>query len=196
MNKQQSTKSVIKTPTEKDLLKMIKPEIITMIKQSIDNKIPAYDLMKITKDPGHYIIMSNKPVPEIACKNDNFRIGDLYCWYNGTSTVGLRKRIKSHLHRKDINAQLNSSSGIAVEVISEELIIKEWKRKGKNYKEARGYYKKAKGDGSLRFLNGIQNNYDADFYVALIPGSLIASPIELIFRQEFGTPPLCQYHKR
>lgn len=170
---------------EKQLLEELRPLVSELVAAALVNKVIA-KLPNIINKPGHYIILSDKPVPEVACKSPNYKIGDLYCWYNGTSR-GIRGRIRNHLHRKDLNAQLSSSSGIAVETILRADIPLD-----KNL----AYFKKVNEDGSVRFLNGIQSNYPANFWIAEIESEYLDSVIEKMFREEYGVPPLCQYTNR
>ncbi len=171
--------------------------MVSYLQKSIEDMstVDLNSIKNITKDSGHYIILSDKPAPEIACKNDNFKIGDLWCWYNGTSK-NIRARIKSHLLIKDVNRLTNSSSGIAVEPAPLSSLIEAWENKNPNKPFPFGYYKSANEDGSLRFLNGITLSYDANFYVAYISTNYLESVLEKIFRDEFGAPPLCQYSRR
>ena len=68
----------------------------------------------------------------------------------------------------------------------------------KHFDDTRAHnYVKQTQDKQHRYLNGINiNNREGKYAIATITTDTLANAIEVIFRNEYGMPPLCQYKQR
>ena len=166
----------------------LEKELVTPIAKLIDLSLTklynAKELNTISNKAGHYIILANIQVPN---RTNQLKWNEWFIWYNGTSS-NIRSRIRSHLHRKE---KYGTTSGIAVDMITQEQYLK-------HFDDTRAHnYVKQTQDKQHRYLNGINiNNREGKYAIATITTDTLANAIEVIFRNEYGMPPLCQYKQR
>ena len=172
------------------MIEICTPEILTSLEKSMASPTRVVKPTDIpSTKPGHYVILSDKAIPEEACRNhEDIIVNDLYIWYNGTTSGSLRGRLRHHLFRPK-HARLSSSSANAIKV--SKVSASEIPTISQNFKHSE------EGD-YWELGTDIRDSKweDYKFYVVVDEVDLFANPVEQIFRQTYGIPPLVIGGKR
>lgn len=181
----------MKTEEYSDMVNTVEKFLTDTIKTAMANPPRVKQATDVQTGAGHYVIMSNKPVPKGAdVQSEELVFEGKYVWYNGTKVGNTRGRIKDHLFRSaDKRVKPGMSNGIRVEQYPLANLVE----KTQNYKVT--------PEGNAVWQLGIDITEkqwsDYEFYVVVIPcEGFWLGAFEQAFREEIGLPPLVKARAR